>query len=338
MSDIDPTLVLDDFYHDKLGDIQSQLEAASRQNETSIDAIEQPLRKGELTERISRVLLAVPGLPLDAPTIAEYTYPSNIRQFEFANIPEAERARRRQDLNARVHSIVGKLSVAELLNTKGYQRQRGLVRTSNRDRIYHRAVPLLSPTQIGYRKINGMVVNWQEPAWLYEDNGVASDERKAVPVDAYEDYLSPEAERWQLGELTRRNERSDEQLGLPLRRGEFTKLVGSVLMAAPGIPMSPDTVVACIFPAELRALQGQPDAKNQKQRLHARVNATFRGMLVAEFLHDYNLLQQKGTVRASRYDARTYHRAIPLGGAVEIGERSIRNLVVDWQKPLEVQV
>jgi hypothetical protein len=156
-----------------------------------------------------------------------------------------------------------------------------------------------------------------------------------IPIDTYESYTSFDTERRQLDEITRQNERPIEQHSHRFKKGELTALVGNLLLAVPGVPLPPSVMAACIFPAEFRELEGQDDAEPQRQRLERRMRSTVGTMLVARYLQPHGYRHQVGMERnnGSLYQTYAYHRAIPLDGAVEIGERQIRGRVISWREP-----
>jgi hypothetical protein len=166
MSELDPVSAPNDIYHD-LENIPSLLEAVARQNETPLENIGLPLKGGGRTERVGRVLLAVPGFPCDAATIVTNVYPSQLRHLAAVNTPEDEIQKRRVAFQSGVQASLGGVLVAEFLHTYGYRQQKGTAWTKLGKRVFYRAIPLTEPAQVGYRKIGGRVIDWQEPVWLY---------------------------------------------------------------------------------------------------------------------------------------------------------------------------
>jgi|GEM_PF-1782898 len=168
------------------------------------------------------------------------------------------------------------------------------------------------------------------------NNGVSELEPGAMPIDAYEDYTSLDTEQFQLEALKKQNERSPEEQGRRFERGAFTRLIGDVLIAVPGVPLSPATIAGCIFPSEIEGLQGLPYEKH-KRILEARVLAGLRKAVLTEYLQENRFLHQLGKGKSSDFDRRVYYRAMPLGGVVEVGERRIRGLAINWQEPFRLQ-
>jgi len=168
MIEIDPTFIPVDFYQDQLEDIQVRLEAVSRQNETPAEALGKPLGYGLVAERIGRVLMAVPGLPCGLPAITRCVYPTELRLLQEADIPRADKTKRYNDFNTRVRSRLLKTSVAVFLGAQDYRQQRGIYMGDARECAYYRAIRTADPVEIGRRTIQGMVIDWQEPVWLYD--------------------------------------------------------------------------------------------------------------------------------------------------------------------------